>query len=94
MKTVEEITTLMAQYFENKDKSKQLKIDRLYYVGDDSCIRSHIEDQDCIEANDGKMCPFCMQRNEYHREIVRLGYANTGIMNKIRGIINRIKHDK
>lgn len=75
------VIQLLQEYFANRKEIKNIKRQRIEYMETHKC-----EGEDCIR--DGTLkddyCDICKQRNEFHKNILKLVHRNNGIMNKVR----------
>lgn len=86
VKVESEVIQLLREFFNNKDKMKEIKNGRndLWEMGG-GCTGSTI---DCIEAkrnnSDATLCPFCEKRNNYFLQLKKLKVRNVGILRSLR----------
>lgn len=94
---------LLAQYFDNKAKSKQLRVVRTKFVVSDQhfCEKSAFVGADVVTCHDKyknkdyegddkyDLCEYCKRMKELYEEISRLGAANSGIMKSLKAITKK-----
>ena len=87
---------LLTLYFENVEKSKQLKQDRrersgtmcavLDWRDDEFTPTTCIDDMMCGRIKESELCDGCKKMHAVHLEIKRLGYERGGIMRSMRAL--------
>lgn len=89
---VNEVAKLTAQYLANRERSRKAKKRRKVIAEDDACLL-YDRFYSCIskirygEIEESELCEICKERHHLHREVVKLGYANTSIIMKLKHLL-------
>lgn len=87
-----EIARLTAQYLANRERGRKAKKRRKVIAEDDACLL-YDRFYSCIskirngEIEESELCEICKERHHLHREVVKLGYANTSVIMKLKHLL-------